>query len=406
MDETPSPRETAGYRSLAWEDLDKTRFFLINPCVFFFLRLIQHPANVVKTRYQVQQRHALYASTWGTATQTLRHEGIRGLYRGFGTSSIMLVVQQAYIVMYEYLRSKERYSPALRLTEPTRNGIAAAVSVFAVQLLANPVDVVTQRLMVQGQFVSNSAMQSPAPPSSTAAIGPVAIGSGAVTSAVPPAQATGAASSGAAATVGVRSAVAASSLTGLGGGAMLLRKPQAPAPLPLPRMMTGREIFLHVLRSRGAHGFYSGFFVSCAQFIPSASLWWWSYPQYRAALLAARTRFESPSSGGPGGAEGGVGTVSSSSDAFARLAEILSGSFASATVAVALNPIDIVRTRTQVQGGPALAVARALVASEGMRGLWKGTSARMAMLIPQGALSVWAYEFVKRHSAREPPHPP
>jgi hypothetical protein len=65
-----------------------------------------------------------------------------------------------------------------------------------------------------------------------------------------------------------------------------------------------------------------------------------------------------------------------------------------------MNPADIIRTRTQVEGSPALAVFRSLLASEGVRGLWKGTTARMAMLIPQGALSVWAYEFVKRLAAK------
>jgi hypothetical protein len=89
-----------------------------------------------------------------------------------------------------------------------------------------------------------------------------------------------------------------------------------------------------------------------------------------------------------------------SSTYFARAAEIFSGSLASATVSVAMNPADIIRTRTQVEGSPALSVFRSLLASEGVRGLWKGTTARMAMLIPQGALSVWAYEFVKRLAAK------
>jgi hypothetical protein len=99
---------------------------------------------------------------------------------------------------------------------------------------------------------------------------------------------------------------------------------------------------------------------------------------------------------------GSSAAVSQPPAAVCRVAEVLSGSLASATVAVTLNPVDIVRTRTQVEGAPALSVLRGLLAAEGVRGLWKGVLPRIAMLVPQGALSVTAYEFVKRVAARDP----
>lgn len=112
----PSPlRATAGtgaasqYTSLEWRDLDKARFLILNPSVFAMIRLLQHPAAVIKTRYQLQQQNRLYASPATVFSQTLRNEGVRGLYRGFGTSALMLLVQQAYIVMYEFLRASDRY---------------------------------------------------------------------------------------------------------------------------------------------------------------------------------------------------------------------------------------------------------------------------------------------------------
>ena len=365
MEDAASP--PPDYRSLEWRDLDKSRFFLYNPAVFLALRVLQHPANVVKTRYQVQQRNSLYASPTGTLIQTLRYEGVRGLYRGFSTSTLMLVVQQAYIMMYEYLRSAERYS--VPLSESTRNALAAGVSVLLVQVPANPVDVVTQRLFLQGQLLSNAPMQAPAPPSSTAAVGPLAAGA----AASPPSAGT-------------------------------------PSSTGVPRVLTAREVAVSVLREHGLlRGFYSGFLISCAQFIPSSSLWWWSYPLYRdhlRSMLAAPPAPDSRDSrdaGATSPAAAGVSVRSwlASVIPAARLAEVLGGACSSATVAVAVNPIDIVRTRAQVEGKPALAVFRELLAVEGARGLLKGATARMAMLTPQGALTVTAYELVKRMSMIE-----
>jgi len=449
---------TVTYKSLEWGDLDKQKFFLINPLVFMGLRVIQHPANVIKTRYQVQKKNSLYATTRSTVMQTLRHEGLRGFYRGFGTSSFMLVVQQIYILSYEFLRSKDRYS-TLKLSESARNGIAAAVSVFAVQTIANPVDVLSQRLMLQGQLLNNAPMASPPPPSTSASVGPVASGAGASSPPMPPPQ------------PGVGAATKQQPLKSggllFGSGSLRLTRLVYGEQLVMPRVLSAREIAVHVMRTHGLYGFYSGFFISCLQFIPSASIWWSAYPQYRdriflpamqraEAALQARSGSGWQQSGALGGsptpspaaadwdaaacraerhreavhAEPGQRTAHHqtlhsgsrandpaaspaagvtparptpgglSSTYFARAAEIFSGSLASATVSVAMNPADIIRTRTQVEGSPALSVFRSLLASEGVRGLWKGTTARMAMLIPQGALSVWAYEFVKRLAAK------
>ncbi len=66
-----------------------------------------------------------------------------------------------------------------------------------------------------------------------------------------------------------------------------------------------------------------------------------------------------------------------------------------------MNPMDIIRTRAQLSGASALGVARELLSSEGLAGFWKGSTVRMVMLLPQGAISASAYEFVKRMSVKE-----
>lgn len=66
-----------------------------------------------------------------------------------------------------------------------------------------------------------------------------------------------------------------------------------------------------------------------------------------------------------------------------------------------MNPLDLVRCRVQTEGRGAIAVFKELIKEEGLRGMMKGTTSRMAMLIPQGALSIFAYELTKRLSMKE-----
>ena len=344
--------------NIAWEHLDHGKFLCVNPLIFFILRVLQHPFNVVKTRYQAQRRHSLYASSTTTALLTLRHEGIRGLYRGFGTSALQLGVQQFYILTYEYLRSARRYSTPV--AESTRNAASAAVAVFLAQLVANPIDVVAQRLMLQGQLTSGTPM----PPRSTSAhttVAPLAEGAAAAASAGAP----------------------------------------APPPTRGAAGSTIRDVVRHIVAERGVRGLWAGFHVSCLQFIPSASMWWASYPIFRreAALRLAPLLAAAPSD--PSAVDANGRRDWRSYIEVGRVAELLAGACASATVAVVMNPVDVVRVRTQVEGLTGGAVLRTLLLEEGAKGLFKGTAARVAMLVPQGAMSSSAYELVKRLSIKD-----
>jgi solute carrier family 25 protein 44 len=84
-----------------------------------------------------------------------------------------------------------------------------------------------------------------------------------------------------------------------------------------------------------------------------------------------------------------------------RLAELVAGAGAGATIGIGLQPLDTIRTRAQTSGQPALKVLKELMATEGVPGLWKGTAARLAILVPQGAIQILLYEFVKRFCAVE-----
>ena len=235
--------------------------------------------------------------------------------------------------------------------------MAAASSVLLAQLLANPVDVVAQRLMIAGQLTS-TAPQPSHPSTAPATMAPVAGGAPAASAASLP-----------------------------------------PQPPPSGRLTAGL-VLRNLVADRGVlRGLYSGYFVSCTQFIPSASLWWSAYPQFKAMYGRALGMAE-PGAAKPAPVveevEGGPTSWRDYLPPVRRLAEVLAGSTASFTVAVLMCPLDVIRTRAQVEGLRARTVATTLLAAEGLGGLWRGVGARIVMLVPQGAISVWIYEYVKR----------
>jgi Mitochondrial carrier protein len=414
-----SPSSAPMNRSFEWRDLDKKKFFFFSPLISLCVRALTHPANLVNTKVKAQRGHALYKNPWDAFKKTIDRHGIRGLYRGFGLSSMMLGVHQIYTLTYEYLRSKERYDRfGLKLSESARNGLSAGFSVMLVQIIANPIDVLSQRSMV-GQRATLPQIQPAAantlacPPGTSSSV--AAASAAAASSSSPSSSSSHSSSSvGVKATTTVR---AASTITTAAGAAAASASSSSSSAL-LGKRMTARELFVHVLQSHGIKGFFSGFWISAAQFVPSTALWWSCYPVFRDGMLPSLDSFSrrwmaatssssfaelssSPSSSPSAVVDDHTLLYQPSSPWIARTAEVLAGASASAVVAVSMNPLDLIRCRVQTGGTNASRVFKELIATEGGKGLWKGTTARMAMLIPQGALSIMAYELVKRLSQKE-----
>ncbi|XP_043722306.1 solute carrier family 25 member 44-like [Telopea speciosissima] len=136
-----------------WQMLDKSKFFFLGAALFSGVSATLYPVVVLKTRQQVSQTQV---SSIRTAFTILRHEGIRGLYRGFGTSLMGTIPARAlYMTALEVTKSSVGTATVrLGFPEPTAAAIANAAaglsSAMAAQLVWTPIDVVSQRLMVQG----------------------------------------------------------------------------------------------------------------------------------------------------------------------------------------------------------------------------------------------------------------
>ena len=91
----------------------------------------------------------------------MRYEGLRGFYRGFGTSLMGTIPARAlYMSALEVTKSNVATATVrLGFSDASATAIANAAggvaSAMAAQLVWTPVDVVSQRLMVQGGKKSN-----------------------------------------------------------------------------------------------------------------------------------------------------------------------------------------------------------------------------------------------------------
>ncbi|XP_068659465.1 uncharacterized protein [Aristolochia californica] len=143
-----------------WQMLDKSKFFFLGAALFSGVSATLYPVVVLKTRQQISQTQL---SCMKTAFSVVRHEGLRGLYRGFGTSLTGTIPARAlYMTALEITKSNVgKATVRLGMPEPAAATIANAAAglsaAMAAQLVWTPVDVISQRLMVQGSASTSAA---------------------------------------------------------------------------------------------------------------------------------------------------------------------------------------------------------------------------------------------------------
>lgn len=144
-----------------WEMLDKSKFFLLGAALFSGVSGTLYPIVVLKTRQQVMLNDC---SCFKMAASISRSEGWRGFYRGFGTSLMGTIPARAlYMGALEVTKSNvgNAASVQLGLSEASASAIANAAAglsaAMAAQLVWTPIDVVSQRLMVQGNGSDGSS---------------------------------------------------------------------------------------------------------------------------------------------------------------------------------------------------------------------------------------------------------
>ncbi|XP_022850795.1 solute carrier family 25 member 44-like isoform X2 [Olea europaea var. sylvestris] len=156
MDAAGTHRKSFGYTEINWDKLDKTKFYVVGAGIFTGVTVALYPISVVKTRMQVASHDAIERNAFSVIKGLLKTDGIPGLYRGFGT--VVTGAVPARIIFLTALETTKvasfKMMEPFKLSEPTQaaiaNGMAGMLGSLCSQAVFVPIDVVSQRLMVQG----------------------------------------------------------------------------------------------------------------------------------------------------------------------------------------------------------------------------------------------------------------
>jgi solute carrier family 25 protein 44 len=141
-----------------WERLDKKKFFVQGAAVFSTLTGVLFPLTVIKTRMMaLDGAHTGLSGAVYTARDVVRSDGIKGLYRGFGTVIVGAIpARMVYLAALESTKSaisaSMHHIPSLSQTfvASSSSFVAGGVASLTGQLVVVPVDVISQRLMIRG----------------------------------------------------------------------------------------------------------------------------------------------------------------------------------------------------------------------------------------------------------------
>lgn len=145
-----------GQTEINWDKLDKTKFYVLGAGIFTGITVALYPVSLVKTRLQVASKDAMDKNAFSVIRTILRNDGVTGLYRGFGT--VITGAIPARIIFLTALETTKvaalKLVKPFKLSEPTEaaiaNGMAGMLASLCSQAVFVPIDVVSQRLMVQG----------------------------------------------------------------------------------------------------------------------------------------------------------------------------------------------------------------------------------------------------------------
>ncbi|KAK8957272.1 Mitochondrial carnitine/acylcarnitine carrier-like protein [Platanthera zijinensis] len=139
-----------------WDKLDKTKLFVVGAGLFTGITVALYPVSVIKTRLQVASKDTAQKNALAVFRNIVKVDGIPGLYRGFGT-----VITGAVPARIIFLTSLETTKAAtikmlepFKLSEPVQaaiaNGLGGMSASISAQAVFVPIDVISQKLMVQG----------------------------------------------------------------------------------------------------------------------------------------------------------------------------------------------------------------------------------------------------------------
>jgi len=140
-----------------WPMLNKSRYIPLSLLSTFTVRSLLYPFTLVRTRLQVQIQSSIYKGTWHALTTTVHYEGFRALYKGFLVYNCQLLPGLIYITTFEVTRS---HANILTKNEYLRAGLGGSIASLVAQILACPIDIISQHMQLVGLTSPNKKLRT------------------------------------------------------------------------------------------------------------------------------------------------------------------------------------------------------------------------------------------------------
>ncbi|UJR37418.1 hypothetical protein I4U23_030122 [Adineta vaga] len=347
MSESDGPNLT---HDIDWPMLEKSRFIPLSLLSTFTVRSLLYPFTLVRTRLQVQVQSSIYQGTWHALTSTVRYEGFRALYKGFLVYNGQLIPGLIYITTFEATRS---HANILTTNEYVRAGVAGSIASMIAQILACPIDIISQHMQLVGLTTTSSNQKH-------------------------------------------RLKNELSSVSNRNSNHRQIRRMHVPKEIRNSNYLVFKHICNTLLYEHTSDnpnkqacfslkGFYRGYFISTILFSLTSAIWWPSYYFYQKRLLELETLF------------------STSFTVPLLMIQCIAGPLSSLTSTLLTNPLDVCRTRIQVERErrTVIQIMNELWHEERLKVFTKGLTARLSHSCIYSLFIIFGYETVKRISLKE-----
>eukprot|EP01091_Cochliopodium_minus_P020777 TRINITY_DN9189_c0_g1_i1.p1 TRINITY_DN9189_c0_g1~~TRINITY_DN9189_c0_g1_i1.p1 ORF type:complete len:245 (-),score=38.43 TRINITY_DN9189_c0_g1_i1:149-883(-) len=149
--------------NIEWEDLNFNKFVMYGAIASGSLQFVSYPADVLKTRLQIQQARLdtssmhVYKNTFDAISKIKHHEGLRGFYKGYGIQLFAMVpTVLVYFGSYEYSKYllKDLFfsgnNEKSYMGVGAVNFLAGAIAEITSTVIWLPFEIVSQKMQIQG----------------------------------------------------------------------------------------------------------------------------------------------------------------------------------------------------------------------------------------------------------------
>ncbi|KAK0426698.1 hypothetical protein QR680_009852 [Steinernema hermaphroditum] len=157
----PNPANVTELRVVEWDHMNLSKFYPMALTSTWTVRTALYPLAVLRSRLQLQKQTTVYRGTFDAFFSIAKHEGARGLYRGFWVTVPQIGTSFIYSTVYEKLRAVLQQDYGWNSVAGI-SSLAGGAASFCSQVIFVPTDIIAQHMMIYNyaeKFIASTSDQ-------------------------------------------------------------------------------------------------------------------------------------------------------------------------------------------------------------------------------------------------------